>query len=54
MRRRRGTSETDKLQETVSRLPKRVADWTPEERQQYTTQSDRAMRERAGVDPNAS
>lgn len=38
-------SETAKLRETVDSLPKQVADWTPEQRQQFAAQSDRAMRE---------
>ncbi|WP_330339390.1 hypothetical protein [Streptomyces sp. NBC_00557] len=54
MRLGKGKSETAKLQETVDRLPKRAADWTPAQRQQYTDQSDRAMREQAGVQPDAS
>lgn len=49
---RRSTPEQTKLTQVVKELPKQVADWTPEQRKQYTTQSDRAMRERAGVDPN--
>jgi hypothetical protein len=42
-------SETDKLAETVAGLPQQVATWTPEQRQQFTTQSDRAMREQNGI-----
>jgi len=49
----RSTTETAKLTETVDSLPARVADWTPEQRQQHATQSDRAMREQNGIDPNA-
>ncbi|WP_416975646.1 hypothetical protein [Streptomyces sp. 4F14] len=47
-------AETQKLTEVVASLPPRVADWTPEQRQQHAEQSDRAMREQAGVDPGAS
>lgn len=39
------TTETAKLADTRATLPQRVADWTPEQRQQFTEQSDRAMRE---------
>ncbi|MGJ5898564.1 hypothetical protein ACSCBZ_42500 [Streptomyces niveiscabiei] len=46
-------SESKKLAETVSSLPARVADWTPEQRQQHNEQSDRAMREQAGISPDA-
>ncbi|WP_228916854.1 hypothetical protein [Streptomyces sp. DH20] len=42
-------SETAKLGETVKALPKRVADWTPEQRRQFTEQSDRAMHEQNGT-----
>ncbi|MCX4703884.1 hypothetical protein [Streptomyces sp. NBC_01373] len=49
-----GKSETDLLADTVASLPAEVAAWTPEQRQQFTTQSDRAMREQNGVDPNAA
>lgn len=42
-------SETAKLRETVASLPQQVADWTPEQRVQFAAQSDRAMREQAGV-----
>lgn len=41
--------ETAKLADTVASLPRRAADWTPEQREQFTTQSDRAMREQNGV-----
>jgi hypothetical protein len=54
MRLRRASSETAELRRTVESLPKRVADWTPEQRAQFTTQSDRAMRECAGVSPDES
>jgi hypothetical protein len=37
--------ETQALRSLVSELPDRVADWTPEQRQDFTTQSDRSMRE---------
>ncbi|WP_329336120.1 hypothetical protein OG252_13180 [Streptomyces sp. NBC_01352] len=49
-----GKSETEQLADTVASLPGQVADWTPEQRQQFTTQSDRAMREQNGVDPDAA
>ena len=42
-------SETAKLRETVSELPQQVADWTPQQREQFAAQSDRAMREQAGI-----
>ncbi|MBQ0827695.1 hypothetical protein [Streptomyces tagetis] len=38
-------TETDKLNAVVDRLPRRAADWTPEQRAAFTAQSDRAMRE---------
>ncbi|MFC8520792.1 hypothetical protein [Streptomyces sp. NPDC057257] len=47
MRLGRGNTEQSKLQKTVKGLPKDVASWTPEQRSQYTQQSDRAMREQA-------
>ncbi|MGW6210956.1 hypothetical protein [Streptomyces sp. NPDC055109] len=34
--------ETSKLQEVVAELPAKVADWTPDQRAQFATQSDRA------------
>lgn len=37
--------ETQALRDTVSQLPRDPATWTTEQRQQFTTQSDRAMRE---------
>lgn len=52
--RKKTQPETQALQTTVSELPKTPAAWTPEQRQQFTTQSDRAMREQNGVDPNHS
>ena len=42
-------TETSKLAATVASLPKQAASWTPEQHQQFTTQSDRAMREQNGV-----
>jgi len=48
---RSSKSETTKLADTVAELPQRVADWTPEQRETFTMQSDRAMREQAGVHP---
>lgn len=47
MRRHKPQSETDKLNKIVDDLPRRIADWTPEQRQQHAAQSDRAMREQA-------
>ena len=35
-------SETDALRELVDELPDRVADWTPEQRQEFNAQSDAA------------
>lgn len=43
-------SETDKLAATVAGLPSEVASWSPDQRAQFTQQSDRAMREQNGVD----
>ncbi|MDT6983738.1 hypothetical protein ACFSUJ_12190 [Streptomyces lusitanus] len=42
-------SETAKLRRTLKTLPSQVADWTPEQRRQYTEQADRATREQAGI-----
>jgi hypothetical protein len=42
-------SETAKLRKTVESLPRQVADWTPQQREQFAAQSDRAMREQAGI-----
>ncbi|MEW2451213.1 hypothetical protein AB0896_27270 [Streptomyces parvulus] len=44
---RRSQPETDALDDVVDSLPAKVATWTPEQRQQYIAQSDRAMREQA-------
>ncbi|MGW3442195.1 hypothetical protein [Streptomyces sp. NPDC001076] len=41
--------ETGKLEKVVKKLPRRVADWSPEQREQYAEQSDRAMREQAAT-----
>jgi hypothetical protein len=41
-------TEIEKLANTRAALPKRVADWTPEQRESFTAQSDRAMREQNG------
>lgn len=49
MKRRGRNSETTKLGKTLKKLPTRVADWTPEQRRQYTEQADRATREQAGI-----
>ncbi|WP_405925432.1 hypothetical protein [Streptomyces sp. NBC_00035] len=46
--------ETAKLADTVADLPKEVATWTPEQLTTFTNQSNRAMREQNGIDPNAS
>ncbi|MEU6070547.1 hypothetical protein ABZ864_40440 [Streptomyces sp. NPDC047082] len=46
-------SETKRLQQVVDQLPGSVADWTLEQRQQYSTQSDRAMREQNGTTEDA-
>ncbi|WP_435218396.1 hypothetical protein [Streptomyces sp. bgisy034] len=37
--------ETQALRSLVGQLPDRVADWTPEQREDFTAQSDRSMRE---------
>ncbi|MDX3555203.1 MULTISPECIES: hypothetical protein [Streptomyces] len=47
-------TETDRLATTVADLPPRAADWTPQQLAQFTEQSNRAMREQNGLDPNAS
>ncbi|MEU9149184.1 hypothetical protein AB0D59_01190 [Streptomyces sp. NPDC048417] len=41
-------TETKALNKLVKQLPKQVSDWTPEQRNQYTAQSDRAMHEQNG------
>ncbi|WP_217545593.1 hypothetical protein [Streptomyces sp. GbtcB6] len=41
--------ETKELNNLVDRLPEQVSDWTPEQRDQYTAQSDRAMNEQNGT-----
>ena len=41
--------ETKALRQLRSDLPKQVADWTPEQRQDFTDQSDRSMREQNSV-----
>lgn len=46
-------NETEQLAKTVADLPPKPADWTPEQLAQFAEQSNRAMREQAGVDPNA-
>jgi hypothetical protein len=38
-------SETEALRELVDELPKQVADWTPEQRNRFTAQSDAAALE---------
>ncbi|MEU2780552.1 hypothetical protein [Streptomyces sp. NPDC007110] len=52
MRLRKPKSETAKLRAVVASLPKNVADWTPEQRREFTTQSDRATREENSVTKN--
>ncbi|MBD9703393.1 hypothetical protein IHE56_15145 [Streptomyces sp. ID01-12c] len=47
-------TETETLADTVAALPPQPADWTPEQRAQFTEQSNRAMREQNGMDPNVS
>ncbi|MGW0550546.1 hypothetical protein [Streptomyces altiplanensis] len=42
---------TEALRETVRSLPDRVADWTPEQRQQHNEISDAACREQNGQSP---
>lgn len=46
-------NETDRLADTLNSLPPKPADWTPEQLDRFTAQSNRAMREQNGVDPNA-
>lgn len=41
--------ETKALRSLVSELPDRVAEWTPTQRQEFSAQSDRAMREQNGT-----
>ncbi|MDX3507447.1 hypothetical protein PV755_00670 [Streptomyces caniscabiei] len=47
-------NETDRLADTVAALPPRPADWTPQQLAEFAEQSNRAMREQNGVDPNAN
>ena len=47
-------NETDRLATTVASLPPQPADWTPEQLAQFTEQSNRAMREQNGIDPNSN
>jgi hypothetical protein len=49
-----GKSETSKLDDTLDDLPDKVADWTPAQRDTFTAQSDRAMREQNGVNPDSN
>jgi hypothetical protein len=42
-------SESDKLTATVDSLPQEVSTWTPEQRDAFADQSDRAMRQQNGV-----
>ncbi|MGW2708678.1 hypothetical protein ACWC4J_06750 [Streptomyces sp. NPDC001356] len=48
---RKNGPETRALRQTVNKLPRNVADWTPEQRAAVEQQSDRAMREQNGVRP---
>ncbi|MFJ3794960.1 hypothetical protein ACIPSJ_01590 [Streptomyces sp. NPDC090088] len=43
--------ETKALQDLVDQLPEQVSTWTPQQRADYTDQSDRAMREQNGSGP---
>jgi hypothetical protein len=45
----KGKDETAKLADTVAKLPRQVATWTPEQRARFADQSDRAMREQNGT-----
>jgi hypothetical protein len=47
-------NETETLADTLNGLPPQPAEWTPEQLAQFTEQSNRAMREQNGLDPNAS
>ncbi|MBE4790999.1 hypothetical protein [Streptomyces caniscabiei] len=47
-------NETETLADTLSGLPPQPGDWTPEQLAEFTQQSNRAMREQNGLDPNAS
>ena len=47
-------NETTRLADTLAKLPSQTADWTPEQLAQFTEQSNRAMREQNGVNPDAS
>lgn len=44
--------ETQALRALRSELPAQITDWTPEQRQGFTDQSDRSMREQNSVTPN--
>lgn len=41
--------ETQALRALVGELPKQVAAWTPDQRQTFTEQSDRSMREQNDI-----
>lgn len=42
--------QTEALRELVAELPNRVADWSPEQRAEFSAQSDRSMREQNSTD----
>lgn len=46
-------NETDRLADTVAGLPPCPADWTAEQLAEFAGQSNRAMREQSGIDPDA-
>lgn len=48
---RKTETETDRLANTVASLPPQAADWTPQQLAGFAEQSNRAMREQNGVDP---
>lgn len=41
--------QSEALRTLRSELPKRVADWTADQRKEFTDQSDRSMREQNGL-----
>jgi hypothetical protein len=49
MAREKTGPETQALRNLVDSLPKQIVEWTPEQREQYNTQSNIAMRERNGI-----
>lgn len=42
--------ETNALRSLVEELPDQVADWSPEQRAEFSAQSDRSMREQNSTD----